>query len=186
MVQGWYQGGVSVFDFTDSARPVEIAFFDRGPYNAEKLIVAGYWSTYWYNGYIYGSEIGRGVDVFRLTPSEFLTKNEIDAAALVRVGEFNAQHQPRLNWPASFVVARAYLDQLTRSKGLAKDRATVVRTAIDRAERLQPGPARRAALDGLVALTTQLDADAGSAGGRDAERLQMLAATIRLRAAELR
>ncbi|MDH4065232.1 MAG: DUF305 domain-containing protein, partial [Acidobacteriota bacterium] len=66
MVQAWYQGGVSVFDFTDSAKPVEIAFFDRGPLDAKKLITGGYWSTYWYNGYIYGTEIARGIDVFRL------------------------------------------------------------------------------------------------------------------------
>jgi hypothetical protein len=94
MVQAWYQGGLSVFDFTDSAHPVEIAYFDRGPIDATKLVVGGYWSTYWYNGRIYGSEIARGMDVFRLVPSEYLTANEIEAATSVRMGEFNAQHQP--------------------------------------------------------------------------------------------
>ena len=84
MVQGWYQGGLSVFDFTDSANPVEIAFFDRGPLDAKNLIIGGYWSTYWYNGNIYGSEIARGIDMFRLLPSEYLSQNEIDAAMLVR------------------------------------------------------------------------------------------------------
>ncbi len=94
MVQGWYQGGVSVFDFTDSAHPVEIAFFDRGPLDAAQLITGGYWSTYWYNGYIYGTEIARGLDIFRLTSSAHLSQNEIDAAMMVRIEAFNAQQQP--------------------------------------------------------------------------------------------
>ena len=81
-VQAWYQGGVSVVDFTDSANPVEIAFFDRGPIDTEELITAGYWSTYWYNGRIYGTEISRGLDVFEMQPSDFLTENEIAAALL--------------------------------------------------------------------------------------------------------
>ena len=100
MVQAWYQGGVSVFDFTDSANPVEIAFFDRGPIDAKNLITGGYWSAYWYNGNIYGSEIARGIDVFKLMPSEHLSQNEIDAAMLVRLDEFNAQQQPKVTWPA--------------------------------------------------------------------------------------
>ena len=95
MVQGWYQGGVSVFDFTDSANPVEIAYFDRGPIDAKNLITGGYWSAYWYNGNIYGAEIARGIDVFRLTPSEFLSENELAAANLVRFEEFNSQQQPQ-------------------------------------------------------------------------------------------
>jgi hypothetical protein len=123
MVQAWYQGGVSVFDFTDSARPVEIAFFDRGPVNEKQLVSGGYWSTYWYNGFIYGAEIARGLDVFRLTPSEFLSQNEIDAATQVRVPTFNAQQQPKVTWPATIVVARAYLDQLTRSNAVPAARA---------------------------------------------------------------
>ena len=86
MVQAWYQGGMSVFDFTDSTKPVEIAYFDRGPIDAKQLITGGYWSTYWYNGHIYGSEIARGLDVFKLMPSEHLSQNEIDAATLVRSG----------------------------------------------------------------------------------------------------
>jgi len=104
MAQSWYQGGVSVFDFTDPAKPVEIAFFDRGPLDATTLITGGYWSTYWYNGFIYGTEIARGVDVFRLTPGEFLTQNELDAALSVKTTEFNAQQQPKVTWPASAVV----------------------------------------------------------------------------------
>ena len=106
-----------MFDFTDSAHPVEIAFFDRGPIDANNLIVGGYWSTYWYNGRIYASEISRGIDIFRLLPSEHLSQNEIDAASLVRMDVFNAQEQPKMTWPANVVVSRAYLDQLNRSKG---------------------------------------------------------------------
>jgi hypothetical protein len=105
MVQAWYQGGLSMFDFTDSAHPVEIAYFDRGPIDAKQLIIGGYWSAYYYNGFIYASEIARGLDVFRLIPSEYLTQNEIDAAALVGPGEVNVQEQQRVDWPASGVVA---------------------------------------------------------------------------------
>jgi hypothetical protein len=168
MVQAWYQGGLSVFDFTDGANAREIAYFDRGPYDAEKLYVAGYWSTYWYDGRIYGSEIGRGLDVFRLTPSEHLSENELDAAALVRFDEFNAQSQPKMSWPAVPVVARAYLDQLTRSRGISEARAAAVRSAID------SGTAQQRA-----ELASQLEADAGTATQIDAKRLRALAVTVR-------
>ena len=117
MVQAWYQGGLSMFDFTDSAHPVEIAFFDRGPIDANSLIVGGYWSTYWYNGHIYGSEIARGIDIFKLLPSEFMSQNEIDAASLVRMDEFNAQEQPKMTWPANVVVARAYPRSVESQQG---------------------------------------------------------------------
>ncbi|HKB13407.1 MAG TPA: hypothetical protein VKD69_22230, partial [Vicinamibacterales bacterium] len=118
MVQAWYQGGVSVFDFTDSAKPIEIAFFDRGPIDPKQLVTGGYWSAYWFNGHIYGSEIVRGIDVFRLTPTEHLTQNEIDAALQVRSDEVNTQYQTRITWPATTVTARAYLDQLTRANAI--------------------------------------------------------------------
>ncbi|HKP77024.1 MAG TPA: hypothetical protein VJT67_15945, partial [Longimicrobiaceae bacterium] len=118
MVQAWYQGGVSVFDFTNPGRAVEIAFFDRGPMSPTQNLLSGFWSAYWYNGLIYGSEIGRGLDIFRLKPSEHLSQNEIDAAALVRMDVFNPQTQTKLTWPATFVVARAYLDQLVRDNGV--------------------------------------------------------------------
>jgi hypothetical protein len=188
MVQAWYQGGLSVFDFTDSANPVEIAFFDRGPIDAKQLITAGYWSTYWYNGHIYGAEIARGVDIFRLTPSEYLSKNELDAATLVRTAEFNAQQQPRIVWPASTVVARAYVDQLARSQAIPPARASAVRTALDRGDDIRTGRERGAAatLDQLDALATQLEGDAGAASGRDAARLRSLAATIKGHTAKLR
>jgi hypothetical protein len=173
MVQAWYQGGISVFDFTDPARPVEIAFFDRGPVNPEQLTLGGFWSAYWYNGNIVASEIGRGLDVFQLTPSEHLSQNEIDAAKLVRMDTFNPQLQTRITWPASFSVARAYLDQLTRGNGLATARRNAVARELDRAERLQGAEQRTA----LTRLATQLDGDAGSA--RDGARVRGLAAAVR-------
>jgi hypothetical protein len=188
MTQAWYQGGLSVFDFTDSAKPVEIAFFDRGPIDAKQLITGGYWSTYWYNGHIYGSEIARGIDVFSLSPSEYLSQNEIDAAMMVRTEELNTQQQTKVVWPASVTVARAYLDQLTRSKGIAPERARAVKTALDKADGLRTGQERGAApiLEQLDALATQLEGDAGAAAGRDGMRLKSLAATIKARAARLR
>jgi hypothetical protein len=188
MAQGWYQGGVSVFDFTDSANPVEIAFFDRGPLDATKLITGGYWSTYWFNGHIYGAEIARGVDIFRLTPSEYLSQNEIDAATLIRFDEFNAQQQPRVQWPPTFVVARAYLDQLMRNNAIQPARATAVKAAIDRADKLRTGKESGAAtvLNQLESLAADLERDANSISGRDAERLRSLAATIKGRVARLR
>jgi hypothetical protein len=188
MVQAWYQGGVTVFDFTDSANPVEIAFFDRGPVDPKQLITAGYWSTYWYNGNIYGAEIARGVDIFRLKPSEHLSQNEIAAAVLVQSDKFNAQQQARIAWPASTVVARAYLDQLTRTKGILPSRADAARDTLRRADWLQTGRERNAAmvLDRLDRLATQLESDAGAARERDAVRLRSLAATIRELAAGVR
>jgi hypothetical protein len=188
MVQAWYQGGVSVFDFTDSAHPVEIAFFDRGPLDAKNLILGGYWSAYWYNGAIYGSEIARGVDIFKLKASEYLSQNEIDAANLIRSNEFNPQEQPRVVWPASTVVARAYLDQLARSKSIAPDRASAVTAALEKVDGLRTGKERGAAavLDQTDALATQLEHDADAARGQDAMRLRSLAATIRGRTAKLR
>jgi hypothetical protein len=173
MAQAWYQGGISVVDFTDPARPVEIAFFDRGPLTTSEVAIGGFWSAYWYNGFIYGSEIARGLDVFRLVPSEHLSRNEIEAARLVRMESFNAQHQTRLAWPASFVVARAYLDQLVRGNALQPSRTTSIARELDRAERLA-GVARRTA---LTRLATQLDRDA--ARSADAAKVRTLAATVR-------
>jgi hypothetical protein len=167
MVQGWYQGGISVFDFTDSSRPVEIAYFDRGPYDATRTVIAGFWSAYWYNGHIYGSEIARGLDIFRLTPTEHLSQNEIDAAALVKFDEFNAQHQPRMTWPDSPVVARAYVDQLVRSKTIDADRATAINAAIEKSS------------GDRSAVASQLEADAAKAKPRDAARLRALAALLK-------
>ena len=183
MVQAWYQGGLSVFDFTDSEHPVEIAYFDRGPIDASKLVIGGYWSTYWYNGRIYGSEIARGMDVFRLVPSEFLSQNEIDAASSIRMDEFNAQHQPKIAYPPTVTVARAYLDQLTRSNGISAARASAVKKALGAADKDNPN---KAALDQLEAVAKQLDADASAASGADAKRLKALAETMRGRVLKTR
>jgi hypothetical protein len=174
MVQAWYQGGLSVFDFTDSSKPIEIAYFDRGPLDSKRLITGGYWSTYWFNGHIYGAEIARGLDIFRLKPSEQLTQNEIDAALQVKLPAFNAQQQPRIVWPATAVTARAYLDQLTRSRTITPDRARALRAAVERAEKRRPGSSAAAADDQLGAMATELESQAGGATGRDAVRLRSL------------
>jgi hypothetical protein len=115
MSQGWYQGGVSVIDFTDSRNPKEIAFFDRGPVSATSLVLGGFWTAYWYNGQIYGSELARGIDVFGMKASEHLTAAEIGAAREVRLPQFNPQHQPKITWAPSFNVSRARFDQLVRT-----------------------------------------------------------------------
>jgi len=188
MVQAWYQGGVSVFDFTDSAHPYEIAFFDRGPLDAKQLYTGGYWSTYWYNGHVYGAEIARGLDVFTLTPSEFLSKHEIDAAAQVKLDAFNAQDQPRIVWPATSVVARAYVDQLGRAKGLPPARAQAVTAALDRADKIASAQDKNAAAaaTALDTLAGEVEQDAAAASGREAETLKSLAATLKGRSAALR
>jgi hypothetical protein len=172
-VQGWYQGGISIFDWTDPKNPVEIAFFDRGPLVADTLRTAGSWSAYWYNGYIYSSEIERGLDVFELQPSGWLTQNELDAAKSVRLDYFNAQEQQRFVWPATFSLARAYLDQLQRGNGLAADRIAAVRAELSRIERLSGQPRR----DGLQQLATQLASDAQRAA--DSAKARLLADAVR-------
>src|SRR2546423_788697 len=134
-VQSWYQGGISIVDFTDATHPFEIAWFDRGPIDPKMLVLGGDWSAYWYNGYIYASEIARGLDVFELTPTKFLTQNEIDAAKAVRVSELNVQNQQKIVWPAKLAVAKAYLDQLSRSQALAPDKVAALEKAIQNAER---------------------------------------------------
>jgi hypothetical protein len=171
MAQAWYQGGVSVFDFTDAAHPKEIAYFDRGPLDANKLYLAGYWSAYWYNGHLYGSEIARGLDIFALKPSEFLTQNEIDAANSVHFDVANPSDQPKLVWTASFAVAHAYLDQLKRDNGMSQ--MDQVAGDLDKAQQMQ-GAEQRAA---LTKLAKQVDGDAK--GASDPARVHMLASTIR-------
>ncbi|HWJ41435.1 MAG TPA: hypothetical protein VNT29_09885, partial [Candidatus Limnocylindrales bacterium] len=173
MTQAWYQGGVSVFDFTDPAHPKEIAFFDRGPMDSTKLLLGGDWGTYWYNGYIYASEIDRGLDILDLKPSDQLSQNEIDAAKLVRFETFNPQNQPKFVWPASYVVARAYLDQLVRDKGIPADRSSSIARDLSRAEKLK-GASEKAA---LASLATRLDRDARTAS--DPTRVEALAAEVR-------
>lgn len=172
-VQAWYQGGISVMDFTDVEHPVEIAYFDRGPIDPRMLVLAGDWSAYWYNGHIYASEIARGLDVFELSPTELLTQNEIDAAKAVRMTEFNVQNQQKIVWPNKLVVAKAYLDQLERSKALSSDQISAMRKEIQSAER---APLSRTRLTKLQSFATSLKAGAQSAGNPvDSKRMQALA-----------
>ena len=185
-VQAWYQGGISVIDFTDSARPVEIAFFDRGPLDAEDLILGGFWSAYWYGGRIYGTEIVRGLDVLALLPSEHLSANEIAAAEIANQGDvFNPQQQFRVSWPAEPVVARAYLDQLKRDNALEANYINDLSTALDRAdEQLGAGTRDRGLARTLEQLASTLGEDTGSAitAGRRvalADTLDGIAARLR-------
>jgi hypothetical protein len=172
-VQAWYQGGISVMDFTDAAHPYEIAYFDRGPIDASTLILGGEWSAYWYNGYIYGSEIARGLDVFKLVPSKFLTQNEIDASDLVKFNELNVQNQSKIAWPSQLVVARAYLDQLGRSQALPAKRLDVLNKAVVRAQTSKLGKKDVARLQGMAA-SVESDAS-GAKSAADAKRLHALA-----------
>jgi hypothetical protein len=158
MVQAWYQGGISVFDWTDPKNPKEIAFFDRGPVDSTRFSMGGSWSVYWYNGSIVSSEIARGLDVAELVPTQYISQNEIDAANTVHLDYLNAQGQPQLSWPPSFALAKAFVDQLERKKCLSADRISAVRQSISNAERAT-GPQRHNA---LTQLATSLDADAGN------------------------
>jgi hypothetical protein len=173
MVQGWYQGGVDVFDFTDPNKPFEIAYFDRGPIQDTVLVPGGSWGAYYYNGYIYSSELSRGFDILELTPSEFLSQNELDAAKLVKFDWYNPQSQPKIVWPAAFPVVKSYHDQLVRGQGLPAARLTAIGTAITAAERAS-GNARR---DALNTLATALDRDAATA--KDAARVRAMAQAVR-------
>jgi hypothetical protein len=171
-VQAWYQGGISIVDFTDPAHPFEIAYFDRGPIDPKQLVLGGEWSAYWYNGHIYGSEIARGLDVFELTPTKFLTQNEIDAAKAVQVNELNVQNQQKIEWPAKLVVAKAYLDQLTRSQALAPDKIAALEKAIQNAERSHLNKDAVAELN-RMASSLKKDADAAKSQA-DSKRLHAL------------
>ncbi|MGE0439200.1 MAG: LVIVD repeat-containing protein [Gemmatimonadales bacterium] len=173
MVQAWYQGGLSVFDWTDAKHPVEIGYFDRGPVDSTRMGNGGSWSVYWYNGVIVSSEIARGLDILELTPSPALSQNEIDAAKTVKLEYLNTQGQPKFVWPASFALARAYLDQLERGNGLGRDRITAARQALSAAEGASGG-ARR---DGLNKLAGELDGSAGGAG--DGAKVRTLASAVR-------
>jgi hypothetical protein len=172
MVQGWYQGGITVFDWTDPSKPKEIAYFDRGPVDGTRLVMGGSWSVYWYNGLIVNSEIARGLDVFELLPNGLLSQNEIDAAKTVQFDYLNAQEQRKFVWPASFAKARAFLDQLERNSGLAADRISAVRTELATAEK-QSGRAQQQALRRIA---TQLNADARRAS--DAPKVRMLSTAV--------
>lgn len=172
-VQAWYQGGISVVDFTDPSNPIEIAYFSRGAIDPKMLVLGGDWSAYWYNGFVYASEIARGLDVLELTPSKFLTQNELDAAKTVHVAELNVQNQQKIEWPAKLVVAKAYLDQLSRSQALTADRIAALQKAIQAAEtsHLNKGKVAK-----LRAQAPALEKEAAAAKtAADASRLHALA-----------
>jgi hypothetical protein len=171
MVQAWYQGGLSVFDWTDVEHPMEIAYFDRGPVDATRLVTGGSWSGYWYNGVIVSSEIARGLDIYELVPSGLITENEIAAAKTVKMDHWNPQDQQRFVWPPSFALARAYLDQLARSNGLGSEAITAARATLATAER-GPASQRKAALTQLAA---KLKADATA---RDHAKVGALSTTL--------
>jgi hypothetical protein len=206
MVQGWYQGGIDVSDFTDPDHPFEVAYFDRGPVDspADSMTVAaagspagtpaatpavggggrrfqntigGSWGAYYWNGYIYSSELARGFDILELLPSDKLSANELAAAKLVRFTEYNPQSQPHIVWPAAFPVVRSYLDQLVRDNGLSAERTTAIAKALDAAEK-QTGAARGAS---LTKLAKAVDGDV--AGAKDQARVKSLSAEIKRLAA---
>ena len=172
MIQAWYQGGVSVFDWTDPAHAKEIAFFDRGPVDSTHFTMGGSWSVYWYNGVMVSSEIARGLDIFELTPSQYLSQHEINAAKTVHLDYLNTQGQPKFVWPASYELSRAYLDQLERSNALPADRIKVARQALDKAEKNASETGRHT---GLTALANELESQAK---GRD-PKVATLAASVR-------
>ncbi len=177
-VQAWYQGGISLMDFTDPANPVEIAYFDRGAIDTKMVVMGGHWSAYWYNGRIYGSEIARGLDIFELTPTEHLTQNEIDAAKTVHQDLLNVQTQERLEWPRKLIVAKAYLDQLERSNGLSSAQIDELRQAIQKAE------GSKGEMKKLKKLSASVQKSAGTAkNAADAARLNALAAILKSPAA---
>ncbi|MFO7846087.1 MAG: hypothetical protein R6V27_05935 [Balneolaceae bacterium] len=149
MVQSWYQGGINIFDFTDPENPVEIAFHDRGPVDANEMQNGGSWSIYWYNGVLVNSEISRGLDIFELKPSDYLTENEIEASKTVRLDEFNPQGQPRFRWPATFVLAHAFADQIERQQELDRERVQSIRSRLNKAER-ETGSVRSSMLANLA------------------------------------
>jgi hypothetical protein len=176
-VQAWYQGGISVMDFTDAEHPVEIAYFDRGPIDPKMLVLGGDWSSYWYNGHIYASEIARGLDIFELTPTKSLTENEINAAKEVRVAALNVQNQERFEWPRTLVVAKAYVDQLERSQALPADRVAAVRQAIQTTERSRM---KSSELSKLKSLAPALEKSAASTkNAADSTRLLALAEILK-------
>jgi hypothetical protein len=176
-VQAWYQGGISLMDFTDSGNPVEIAYFDRGPIDPKMLVLGGFWSAYWYNGHIYSSEIARGLDIFELTPTKYLSQNEIDAAKTVRVAELNVQNQEKIQWSRQLVVAKAYIDQLERSQALPSKRIAALRQAIQRAE---SSNLNQKELKNLKTLASSLEKSVGlTKNGADSARLQALGEVLR-------
>ncbi len=173
MVQGWYQGGISIIDWTDASNPIEIAYHDRGPVDSTKMQSGGSWSVYWYNGVIVNSEIARGLDIFELMPSASMSQNEIDAAKTITFDYMNSQGQPKFVWPTTFTLAKAYVDQLERSGGLPATRIASVRQDLGNAERAS-GNTRR---ETLTKLAGELNNEARSS--RDAAKVRTLTSTVR-------
>ncbi|MGJ3231691.1 MAG: LVIVD repeat-containing protein [Oceanicaulis sp.] len=171
-IQSWYQGGLSLIDFTDPANPFEVGFFDRGPVDAEELTVAGHWSAYWYNGRIYASEIARGLDVLRLSPTDQLSQAEIAAAEQVMTAVHNPQTQEKISWDDTAWVGLSYLDQLDRAEALESGLSQAARTLLNRWAdgNLSNRSARRVAAD-IGEAASELE-------GLDAERAAALAALL--------
>ncbi len=172
-VQAWYQGGISLMDFTDAAHPFEIAYFDRGPIDSTQAVLGGFWSGYWYNGFLYGSEIARGLDVFKLTPTKFLSQNEIDAANQVHFAELNVQNQPHFSWPSTFATARAYVDQLSRTNALDPKQISTLQSML----KGTPSPKQQSKLTAMAA--TLESAAATAKTPTDAAHLTALAAILK-------
>ncbi|CAN5891088.1 hypothetical protein BH11GEM2_BH11GEM2_00590 [soil metagenome] len=189
MVQGWYQGGIDVSDFTDPDHPFEVAYFDRGPVDMPPAAgdttansrtrgtIGGSWGAYYYNGMVYSSELARGFDILELLPTDKLSANELAAAELVRFDQYNPQSQPHITWPAAFPVVRSYLDQLVRNDGLSATRTAAIGKALDAAER-QSGSARAKSLS---ALASKVDGDVSCA--KDGARVKAMLAAIKSLAA---
>jgi hypothetical protein len=191
MVQGWYQGGIDVIDFTDADHPYEIAYFDRGPVDQppapsdtaaaavsrQRGTIGGSWGAYYWNGLVYSSELARGFDVLELLPTDKLSANELAAAKLVKFVQYNPQSQPKIVWPAAFPVVRSYLDQLVRDNGLAAARTTAIASALNAAEK-ESGAGRGKSLSTLA---TQVEADAK--GAKDAAKVRAMAGAIKALAA---
>lgn len=173
MVQSWYQGGISIFDWTDVNNPVEIAFHDRGPVDSTRMQMGGSWSVYWYNGAIVNSEIARGLDIFKLKPSPWITENEIAAANTVKFDQLNAQGQPKFDWPATFALAKAYVDQLERGESLPMESITSTRSKLMEAEQAS-GSSQSSMLNELA---DEVEGMSGSSD--DADKMQKLADTVR-------
>ena len=187
-VQAWYQGGISVIDFTDSSNPIEIAYFDRGPYLEDELIPGGFWSVYYYEGAIYGTEIQRGLDVLKLTPSDHITANEIEAAnyAFPAIGSkrlFNPQQQIPMKWPAKPDVALAYIDQLIRDNAIEEKTAENMIDKLGKAKiAMEKGGSRRLArqIKGFDLPSEELDIDQ-----RTRDRIIRLDSTLKTIAEDL-
>lgn len=176
-VQAWYQGGISVMDFTNPDKPMEIAYFDRGPIDPNTLLLGGFWSSYWYNGRIYGSEIARGLDVFELVPTKFLTQNEIDAAKSVQMSELNVQSQRRIEFPKTMIVAKAYVDQIERAQTLPAAQIVELRQAIEKADGSKSDKKTVAKLKSMASLLEKTAKSTKEAA--DSARLRSLAEIIK-------